>query len=768
MQRLPAPAFAPQPTLAPRTAGRGPRGITNLSPSAQPGPLQTALHLLLHGQGGSSTIGGQQAQSDPVFAGPGLLLGGATQLLHPLRALHQLQGQAQKVAQGKASTPDQLRFLLQGGFGMPRMGVDKTGEPQPTPRGTQAVKAIRDAANRLQHTGPMAYDLTFPPTGGPLVGRPTVVQGYHATDANPGHYIVPEPLNHLTFNKGWFTTHEPTARGFAADKPGGYVVDATLAPKNPLHLKAKADLIDMKDGSFAKIATTADRLARSKGILGSPLDANGLTTQERVDAVRAAATHVVSERTKNPNMTVGDMLKIYSTHIPPHDLDKILTSAGYDAIVNEAQPALRRIDMNDPDGPGQVVEPRYNVRPLNMSQTIHAPREPGQLFRDARDKLTAFETLARNKLETTKKTPGQMSPQQTALLQHLVTQAGKRIALYKGAVDPHVSYHGSQYVFDKFNPWKVNDLGLKGPGFYTTNDREVADSYVDKEKHAAPQVFTRRFLSPEAHQRYLKENPNHVPVEPIKHAPPSSGFSEAGDYVGSFYDKNVAPNVRAQRIITKNPWDVEREATITDKRAILRALRDSFQTGKKADNAAYNAGRRTPPGRGSLRKLLHLGDAVYPPRKSDFAGAPPNFNAAYRLRAARDARRSSSLAQSIVSAQTIDHIDEALRLHLNDYRLANRVIRKAGYDSIRHVGGRVMGDKEHQVTIALRPAQVRHPQELPAAQKVMETAKQALATHQGKGRFKELEDQRAFLRAYAQEAFRIIEGERSFKPPKKQ
>lgn len=264
---------------------------------------------------------------------------------------------------------------------------------------------------------------------------------------------------------------------------------------------------------------------------------------------------------------------------------------------------------------------------------------------------------------------------------------------------PKRFYHGTNAVFDQYDPKYDSGNNLYGKGFYHSDDPNLGSSYTGKEgsysldrdaamsvikKHELPDYLPDAGLSNSylrrASQRIANGGrPEDVRLELIQAGVPRNQVDEA-----------IAPspmNVRMQYLDIRNPLDIE---------------------------ATYGpGGKQLPPRMADAlidKKRDRLRETVHRLRWLREKSADPAYrpNAIQRDYPEVIKEQEGLLRKDFATRHQPDPLtgEEIWRRMAQQHQEA---VRSLGYDGITHRGGQVTGSTPHNVAIAFDPSQVYKP-----------------------------------------------------------
>lgn len=246
-----------------------------------------------------------------------------------------------------------------------------------------------------------------------------------------------------------------------------------------------------------------------------------------------------------------------------------------------------------------------------------------------------------------------------------------------GEHKPHVVYHGTALGgFDHFDKSKQHAGALFGPGFYFTEDKEVAGEYVDKEQeYKLNRPLTAKDLKVADRWFGLKAT--------IRDALSDIGIRE--HFKRAYKAMKDGPEALA-KMLSKDPID--------DLMAKLRV---------------YRGGVNTPEVKACYLNIRKPFDIDHPPTMSEASkelrqavidkygdGQVPSEPVSY------DVLTAAVTERMLLSGDGREMPDD-----IEVRKAVTEMLQKSGYDGITHVGGYIMGNRKHRVWIAFEPNQIK-------------------------------------------------------------
>ena len=241
--------------------------------------------------------------------------------------------------------------------------------------------------------------------------------------------------------------------------------------------------------------------------------------------------------------------------------------------------------------------------------------------------------------------------------------AGSKVTDESGK--PQVVYHGSGAgKFDEFDPKRLDNDALYGPGFYFTEDRPTAVGYTRKGIRYFPPKEAPKGMMHRA-ERYLNSQ------AAIDAAWEDVGIRESYNRAAQAW--KAGPDEFRQFLAEDNYFanELRRRFNLTDSTAHL------FETHLSIKNPLVMEEEITPS---QIRSLLEA-----------------NANLGGALRTMADGGK--------VTGSTVH---STLReLFRGDLARVNAFLKANGFDGISHIGGHYTGNKPHRVWIAFEPTQIK-------------------------------------------------------------
>jgi hypothetical protein len=259
-------------------------------------------------------------------------------------------------------------------------------------------------------------------------------------------------------------------------------------------------------------------------------------------------------------------------------------------------------------------------------------------------------------------------PEEIAKLTKAVDETGR----------PIKTYHGTPHVFDEINMDQLSPDSLYGRGYYTTADPEIASTYAKKGAESAykwessPKDIAQSFMD------YHSKDPSF--------AKGSAYFPREREWAGK-------EDVIANSLLNAIRFGEAPEELTSKLSGLIKTPRQNVRQ-------QYM----------DLRNPLNV-DETYPAKvaaeiASKASGTP--VDAEYIAR---------NLGSEVDGLSLFDLLDN-VAMAAGDNFEPHHMLKNAGFDSIKHTGGKVTGGKAHQVYIALDPSQVYAPWIAPAERAV--------------------------------------------------
>lgn len=283
--------------------------------------------------------------------------------------------------------------------------------------------------------------------------------------------------------------------------------------------------------------------------------------------------------------------------------------------------------------------------------------------------------------------------------QHLI---GSAVADVSGK--PLRVYHGTGMDFESFDPTKLDNEALFGPGLYHTESQEIAAGYSGNMQAGARwvqggQAEAMRRMQ-EVINRYDYKVNDFGPEQEWhdntirkinSYIPDATALEMSGIQVSDLLEGGSTPNVRPAYLDIKNPFDIDKLHSAAEVESIVSRL---SQIRPEID-------WRSRPGDVTPSSAL---DEAY---MNDDSGALKGEDLYFQL-------SSASLKDPmgpLTAQETTDRTNRMFEDNNADFvgkAGLNRALQDIGYDGITHIGGARTGNDPHRVWIAFDPRQV-HP-----------------------------------------------------------
>lgn len=323
---------------------------------------------------------------------------------------------------------------------------------------------------------------------------------------------------------------------------------------------------------------------------------------------------------------------------------------------------------------------------------------------------------------------------------------------------PLVVYHGSAQEFDKFDKSKLEDAALYGPGFYFTEDREVAEGQWDK------QAVWKDFPTGEAAEAFRKsqkwplsgypvwsdatgeggvEHPVYKAVSGMRDVLRSPGYTQKGQTLSALtgqqerlladtldakleeqrkhkyltegeygYAKRVVRDYRANpkfedAIMGLNgqPYNIQIFDLVSqlgfDIRGHVYPVYLNIRNPFRIDGTMTQDEIQSAFGKEFRQRLDKLCDGL-----DDGTGG--NYMNLSRVGPNKDGYQGSDIYKFLTEwehgYQTVQGGADTAR---NARHFAAERLRQAGFDGLTHIGGNIVGNRKHRVWIAFEPTQIK-------------------------------------------------------------
>lgn len=262
-------------------------------------------------------------------------------------------------------------------------------------------------------------------------------------------------------------------------------------------------------------------------------------------------------------------------------------------------------------------------------------------------------------------------PQETYHLSKVRDDKGKPITVYHGTATGG---------FSEFDFKKTNPLSLYGSGFYFTEDQEIADEYSGKgaeHEFLKPKESLIRIVTRMANKKFRDGD---------------LSSEKTGEIIGLVHAVHISENLKALKKKTSE-WGLDIDSYVKQKggfetKSVFLNIRNPIDINKKMKSSEVEniINSMSEYDWGKNIKVDKCVEKTIKTIKDDMEnGIDITFNAIY----SELQYQTSSLAIPSHSLQITEWI------------------RSMGYDGITHIGGRVMGNKEHRVWIAFEPNQIK-------------------------------------------------------------
>ena len=268
---------------------------------------------------------------------------------------------------------------------------------------------------------------------------------------------------------------------------------------------------------------------------------------------------------------------------------------------------------------------------------------------------------------------------------------------------PVVVYHGtSNGQFDRFDKAKIGDGNLYGPGFYFTEDDDIADSYKAKDRLKHKLDLSKGQLATIGD--FIE---NHLPNKYWK--------VERGEKTGSIFvlETDYSGKTVRATAIDCDPLAEDRTSLVREYlpsmtnwpqgvRENWQKMLDSMGVPKPEIKQVYL----------NIRKPFDIDKGKVPvtgDMKADYEAFVSIFSEMLEHNPG-DTHAAEELKTYKKRLKTGVPYDDALRMFETSpdkKRAMNEYLQSLGYDGITHIGGKIMGDRDHRVWIAFEGNQVK-------------------------------------------------------------
>lgn len=223
---------------------------------------------------------------------------------------------------------------------------------------------------------------------------------------------------------------------------------------------------------------------------------------------------------------------------------------------------------------------------------------------------------------------------------------------------PLIVYHGTGMDYEAIDPTKLSPESLFGPGFYTTENPEIASGYAGEMR---------------------------APVPPGTEIP-----GPWGTQIGIAPDPGNFPNVKPLRLNIQNPFDIDKTYTITELDQIVSQLK------AKVPGYNWSAARNIVGG----------------PENGGWG--PPQEMVGEQIYNALTTASTTERIQEVPTGAQQRYWGDVPKPHdIAGKPGLNIALQQIGYDGITHIGGGRTNNAPHRVWIAFRPEQVHSAWDVP-------------------------------------------------------
>jgi hypothetical protein len=262
-------------------------------------------------------------------------------------------------------------------------------------------------------------------------------------------------------------------------------------------------------------------------------------------------------------------------------------------------------------------------------------------------------------------------------------------------------FHGTGSTFEDYNPHVSREDNLFGPGYYTTENPQLASGYAKNARDRAMTDAERAdFYTPGrvvpsygGYDKVLAYNPgeNGAPwsVRVIA-ADPNTGEPIPGAYERTHRtERTISPSrqVRPSYLDIRNPIDMDSPAPNPQLIDVLQTRLDDI----KRENP------KTRSGNDFIQTMTGMSYDDISGRLRLLSKDPQSMGT-----------RVNMFGQTVPMTNNVPNtwMYERLRDLYGGADFANEALAKAGIDGITHIGGRRVGNVEHRVWIAFHPSQI--------------------------------------------------------------
>jgi len=260
-------------------------------------------------------------------------------------------------------------------------------------------------------------------------------------------------------------------------------------------------------------------------------------------------------------------------------------------------------------------------------------------------------------------------------------------------INPIMVYHGTSIAgFDRFDTGKQDARSLFGPGFYFTEDKDIADSYQAKGQ-------VRELDRPVDHKLYSKISRWRTTKEFSRLWQEDIGIrGELNQLLNAWNICQNSGDYRAldvflasdEAALSRNKFKINRKVVSQgETKACFLNIKNPFNIDPdpERDDAPELDTKETD-------RLVEIA------REMGFDGDLPNND--------RPGHVYDTLCNfsKVVPGYTPGGADASYRRSMRKEEVTE-VLRRAGYDGITHIGGVTVGNKEHRVWIAFEPNQIK-------------------------------------------------------------
>lgn len=339
--------------------------------------------------------------------------------------------------------------------------------------------------------------------------------------------------------------------------------------------------------------------------------------------------------------------------------------------------------------PGEFLNrEEAHKRAIEMKQYVAPPTDEGSLESQA---FTRQQELKKQGFDLNK-VAAQFHPKPSDETKKALAEAADVTKDERGL--PKVFYHGTKqtealHKSGKFDISKARPDAMYGPGFYFTEDPEVAGGTGDPNKSFGYAVTTEQGDSPGVVPAFLDVR---HPFDIDKNYTPA----EIRALFRKFGNQVKGPNLKTRPSIDYQ-LAKEIDKAIADSRSHSRRDMDLITDNTSEVNDAADKAGWNPDTQGRVSDFAK----DYLDWKHENEHHRLNMLAA-GLKEMEDGAKGSEIYDALTEFANDVHV---AGIDANKTRV-NALLKGAGFDGITHIGGNIVGDRPHRVVIAFSPEQV--------------------------------------------------------------